>query len=167
MARCIMSGGAVTQDDCCLSETAFPDTCGIGACACSPANSHTVTTCKCGGNECFDRTVGCKAVTPPVRDAAVDVNPACAMAATSEACVTCCKRPNYAYGGFELYGYDECMACPACSGFGPCGGNNSPPAGAACVDCLQKKIAMTGAPNCDRFNECDLFIACLKTCPIR
>jgi hypothetical protein len=73
----------------------------------------------------------------------------------------------YAYGGFELYGYDECMACPACNGFGPCGGNNSPPGGAACVDCLQKKVAMTGAPNCSGFNECDLFLACLKTCPIR
>jgi hypothetical protein len=39
---CVVSGGTVSSDLCCLSVGDFPNTCGIGACGCSPARSHEV-----------------------------------------------------------------------------------------------------------------------------
>jgi hypothetical protein len=86
--------------------------------------------------------------------------------AGTEACVTSCKSatpPNY--GGFELYGYEACQACTACNGFGPCATNTSPPAGAACVGCLQDYMATKRLPNCESAPECTSFAACLNTCP--
>jgi hypothetical protein len=53
-ATCEASGGTVTTSPCCTSANDFPDTCQIGACGCSPSNSHTVQTCTCPAGKCFD-----------------------------------------------------------------------------------------------------------------
>jgi hypothetical protein len=53
---CISSGGTVTSAMCCGSASDFPNTCLIGACGCSPSNSHSVKTCDCGANMCFNGT---------------------------------------------------------------------------------------------------------------
>lgn len=52
--KCINSGGTVRTALCCLSTTDFPNTCLIGACGCSPANSHEVKVCECQEGKCFD-----------------------------------------------------------------------------------------------------------------
>jgi hypothetical protein len=51
---CVNSGGTVITSSCCQSVSDFPNTCGIGACGCSPANSHSVRICVCSNNKCFD-----------------------------------------------------------------------------------------------------------------
>jgi|GEM_PF-1441708 len=51
---CIDSGGTVTTGMCCKSTGDFPDLCAVGACACSPENSHEVKICDCGEGKCFD-----------------------------------------------------------------------------------------------------------------
>ncbi|HTY43774.1 MAG TPA: hypothetical protein VMC80_00845 [Patescibacteria group bacterium] len=51
---CINSGGTVTASSCCGSVSDFPNTCAIGACGCSPANSHNIQSCNCGAGKCFD-----------------------------------------------------------------------------------------------------------------
>jgi hypothetical protein len=56
---CTATGGTVTSALCCASEDAFPSTCGIGACACAPASSHTIDVCSCPSGKCFDPTQGC------------------------------------------------------------------------------------------------------------
>ena len=53
---CAGSGGNVTAASCCLSASDFPNTCLIGACGCSPGNSHDVKTCDCGEGKCFNGT---------------------------------------------------------------------------------------------------------------
>ena len=53
---CVDSGGNVTTSMCCGSVGDFPNTCLIGACGCSPENSHEVKTCDCGPDKCFDGT---------------------------------------------------------------------------------------------------------------
>jgi len=53
---CINFGGTVTTASCCKSMGDFPNSCLIGACGCSPDNSHQVKTCDCGENKCFDGT---------------------------------------------------------------------------------------------------------------
>jgi len=59
---CIDSGGTVQTGSCCLSADDFPDTCLIGACGCSPENSHEVKICDCGEGECWSSTEnGCVA----------------------------------------------------------------------------------------------------------
>ncbi len=52
--NCITSGGAVSQQSCCLSASDFPNNCLIGACSCSPDYSHTIKSCDCGEGKCFD-----------------------------------------------------------------------------------------------------------------
>ncbi|MCD6414121.1 MAG: DUF4382 domain-containing protein [Candidatus Diapherotrites archaeon] len=52
--RCTESGGNVTTAMCCLSSEDFPNTCVIGACGCSPENSHEVEFCDCGEEKCFN-----------------------------------------------------------------------------------------------------------------
>lgn len=52
---CIDSGGTVTTADCCKLTNDFPNTCLIGACGCSPDNSHEVKICDCGDG-CWDGT---------------------------------------------------------------------------------------------------------------
>jgi hypothetical protein len=37
----------------------FPSTCEIGACGCSPENSHEVRTCECPAGHCYDPAFGC------------------------------------------------------------------------------------------------------------
>ena len=51
---CLNSGGIVSTSSCCQIATDFPNTCLIGACGCSSANSHQVKTCDCGTDKCFD-----------------------------------------------------------------------------------------------------------------
>jgi hypothetical protein len=51
---CTNSGGTVSNATCCSSSSDFPDTCLIGACGCSPENSHEVKTCDCGQGKCFN-----------------------------------------------------------------------------------------------------------------
>lgn len=59
---CTTTGGTVASGLCCLATGDFPDTCSVGACGCSPNNSHTVQTCECQAPKCFDAVLGC--VTP-------------------------------------------------------------------------------------------------------
>jgi len=51
---CIESGGEVIQMNCCKSVDDFPNQCKIGACGCSPENSHKIQTCDCGSGKCFN-----------------------------------------------------------------------------------------------------------------
>lgn len=50
---CKAAGGTVTTQLCCLSSSDFPNTCLIGACGCSPTDSHAVKVCDCGENKCW------------------------------------------------------------------------------------------------------------------
>ena len=52
--NCLGSGGTVTSAMCCASTGDFPDTCGVGACGCSPDASHEVRFCDCGAGICFN-----------------------------------------------------------------------------------------------------------------
>lgn len=51
---CQQSGGTVGSSMCCGSVGDFPNTCAIGACSCSPSNSHKVQTCQCPPGKCFN-----------------------------------------------------------------------------------------------------------------
>jgi hypothetical protein len=51
---CIDSGGQVATSSCCLSTGDFPNLCLVGACGCSPENSHEVKICDCGTGKCFN-----------------------------------------------------------------------------------------------------------------
>ena len=51
---CVGSGGTVTVSSCCLSASDFPNLCLMGACGCSPDNSHDVKICDCGEGKCFN-----------------------------------------------------------------------------------------------------------------
>lgn len=44
---CINSGGTISTQLCCLSSDDFPRIDTIGACGCSPENSHEVKICEC------------------------------------------------------------------------------------------------------------------------
>jgi hypothetical protein len=54
--ECLNSGGTLTTAYCCKSVSDFPNSCLIGACGCSPTDSHQVKTCDCGENRCWDGT---------------------------------------------------------------------------------------------------------------
>jgi hypothetical protein len=51
---CINSGGTIGTSLCCKSVSDFPNSCMIGACGCSPDNSHSVKICECPEGKCFD-----------------------------------------------------------------------------------------------------------------
>lgn len=51
---CLNSGGKISTSLCCKSVADFPNLCLIGACGCSPENSHEVKICDCGEDKCFD-----------------------------------------------------------------------------------------------------------------
>lgn len=51
---CTDSGGTVKTQSCCNSVGDFPNTCSIGACGCSPTNSHEVKVCDCGEGNCWN-----------------------------------------------------------------------------------------------------------------
>lgn len=53
---CTDSGGTVTTNLCCDSVSDFPNSCNIGACGCSPENSHEVKFCNCGEGKCWNDT---------------------------------------------------------------------------------------------------------------
>lgn len=57
---CTDSGGTVQTASCCMATGDFPDLCAVGACGCSPENSHDVQICACPQGQCFDGT-GCVA----------------------------------------------------------------------------------------------------------
>src|SRR6185295_11991799 len=53
-AQCFLQPMAqVSASLCCGSVADFPDTCNVGACGCSPENSHSINTCLCPGGGCF------------------------------------------------------------------------------------------------------------------
>jgi len=52
---CVNSGGTVSTSKCCKSASDFPNSCAIGACGCSPENSHEVKICDCGDG-CWNGT---------------------------------------------------------------------------------------------------------------
>lgn len=58
---CTSTGGMVSTSLCCKSAGDFPDTCKVGACGCAPTSSHTVQSCLCPLNDCFDAVAGCRA----------------------------------------------------------------------------------------------------------
>lgn len=92
----------------------------------------------------------------------------CASAATTEACVTCCRQPDAPnFGGFELYASDLCAACPSCRDLSPCGTNVTPPAGGTCVACLQTSLSRGLPGDCASNAKCSAFAGCLASCPIR
>ncbi|PIR72356.1 MAG: hypothetical protein COU42_01690 [Candidatus Nealsonbacteria bacterium CG10_big_fil_rev_8_21_14_0_10_36_24] len=51
---CIDSGGTASTSLCCKEVSDFPNLCLIGACGCSPENSHEIKTCDCGEEKCFN-----------------------------------------------------------------------------------------------------------------
>jgi hypothetical protein len=55
-ASCAASGGTASTSSCCGSTGEFPNTCSLGACSCSPSNSHAVQICTCPAGKCFDGT---------------------------------------------------------------------------------------------------------------
>lgn len=59
-SACTGTGGMVGSATCCLATGDFPSTCTTGACACAPADSHTVQTCRCPTDRCFDPEKGCR-----------------------------------------------------------------------------------------------------------
>ena len=56
---CTSTGGQPKTQDCCGTVGDYPDMCSIGACACSPSGSHSVTVCSCQNMGCFSPTAGC------------------------------------------------------------------------------------------------------------
>ena len=54
--NCVKYGGEVKSSLCCQSAGDFSNSCLVGACGCSPVNSHQVQTCDCGEGKCFDGT---------------------------------------------------------------------------------------------------------------
>lgn len=74
-ALCVATGGTISMAPCCGTAPDFPDTCRVGACGCSPANSKSTPTCVCPAGSCFTRETGCsESGRPPrpERDAAAD-----------------------------------------------------------------------------------------------
>jgi len=51
---CINAGGTVANAQCCLAVGDFPNNCLIGACGCSPDNSHQVKVCQCAEEKCWN-----------------------------------------------------------------------------------------------------------------
>lgn len=94
---------------------------------------------------------------------------ACASSAdvAAKACIESCRQPVAPnYGGFELYEYSACYgSCPVCSGLSPCGGNDTPLAGAACLSCLQNQLAVAIEPGCSGNAGCTTFAKCMQACP--
>jgi len=59
---CIASRGTVGESVCCASVEDFPNTCVLGACACSAEFSHAVKTCTCPAGMCFNGTACMKVI---------------------------------------------------------------------------------------------------------
>jgi len=58
---CVISGGTIKTSLCCKSAGDFPNLCLIGACGCSPTDSHQVKVCDCGKGKSFNGN-GCVVV---------------------------------------------------------------------------------------------------------
>ena len=59
---CLASGGTVGEGLCCASVEDLPNTCLVGACACSADFSHAVKTCICPTEMCFNGTACAKVI---------------------------------------------------------------------------------------------------------
>ena len=59
---CRASGGTAGEGLCCASVDDFPNTCVVGACACSAEFSHAVKTCTCPARTCFNGTACVKVI---------------------------------------------------------------------------------------------------------
>ena len=90
---CTDSGGLVATAMCCSSASDYPNTCLIGACGCSPDNSHAVKTCVCGEGQCFDG-VACVAVQNPVNPADQACTEAGGTVSTANCCLSAGDYPN-------------------------------------------------------------------------
>lgn len=51
---CLSSGGKVITANCCASVDNFPNQCNVGACGCSPQESHEIKVCDCDSGKCFN-----------------------------------------------------------------------------------------------------------------
>jgi hypothetical protein len=56
LEKCTSSGGSIAVQSCCQSVSDFPNTCTVGACGCSEADSKQVSVCVCPEGYCFDGT---------------------------------------------------------------------------------------------------------------
>jgi hypothetical protein len=56
---CTTTGGQIQNNLCCTGASNFPDSCGVGACSCSPANLKVVDSCVCPSGACFLQSAGC------------------------------------------------------------------------------------------------------------
>lgn len=110
---CEETGGTVTTANCCKSSGDFPNTCLIGACGCSPTNSHEVKVCDCGEGRCFDGN----SCVPPVDNTTCQSDSDCVSA-------QCCHPTsciNKAYKGVcNLLCTQVCQG-PLDCGAGRCG----------------------------------------------
>lgn len=70
---CTDFGGSVKTANCCKSASDFPNTCLIGACGCSPENSHEIKICDCGKG-CWDG-IKCVESSKDTSDWQVYINP--------------------------------------------------------------------------------------------
>ncbi len=59
-SACTQTGGLLGSASCCAATGDFPNTCVTGACGCAASASHTVQTCRCPTDECFDPEKGCR-----------------------------------------------------------------------------------------------------------
>ncbi len=50
---CLDAGGTVVTGTCCASASDYPNTCGLGACGCSPSGSRQLPLCECP-NGCWN-----------------------------------------------------------------------------------------------------------------
>lgn len=57
-ARCLETGGQLTERACCRTAEPFPSTCAPAACACPPTDAIVVPYCECG-SVCFEPQFGC------------------------------------------------------------------------------------------------------------
>jgi hypothetical protein len=56
---CTTTGGQIQNNLCCTGADNFPDSCGVGACSCSPTDLKVVDSCVCPSGACFLQSVGC------------------------------------------------------------------------------------------------------------
>jgi len=112
-SNCLSSGGSIGTENCCLSTNNFPNTCTIGACACSENYSHSIQTCNCPPGTCFDGNT----CASQVRHSSEDLSSAQSCSAAQGHWTECgsrCQLDNQGKTG---------IACPAiCEALCECGG---------------------------------------------
>ena len=53
---CVAAGATPSTSFCCAAVQDYANLCGIGPCGCAPMYSHTVKTCQCPANKCWNGT---------------------------------------------------------------------------------------------------------------